>query len=193
MPNFNFWSYWSNATGFDYNAWFNSYQIARSLVKKSRISQTRRIFNAIRVASGNALETNLYPIPTLKQDHLERVMTPLIRFKSYNILCEMVKCIRPEVIIAHGREASKLAYGMPCCGEIRVNSLDEGKRTDSSNAGQTINAAGVNDSDRNEKDRALVVTVISVPDHFGRGFSEERGKKLGEQAAAVLVANSHSK
>ena len=82
---------------------------------------------------------------------------------------------------------------MPCCGAIGVNSLDEGKRTDSSNAGQSINAAGDNRSDRYDKDRALVVTVISVPDHFGRGFSEERGKKLGEQAAAVLVANSHSK
>jgi hypothetical protein len=105
----------------------------------------------------------------------------------------MVEFIRPEVIIAHGREASKLAYGMPCCSAIGINSLDERKRTDLSNATPTINAAGDSGSRLNDKDGALVVTVISVPDHFGRGFSEARGKKLGEQAAAVLVANSHPK
>jgi hypothetical protein len=178
MPGNSFWTFWSSSHGFDYSSWFASYSAIRKAAGKRGKSPTRRILDAI---SGvvPTVETNLYPIPTPKAKSLKGVLTPLVRLRSYAILCELVRCVRPKVIITHGDEAASLTYGLPCCGGVRVNRAFLN--------GSEISGRDVSQSDGEDSgDDAIVgVDVIAESKHFGRGFSEKRAIEIAEQAKKI--------
>jgi hypothetical protein len=60
---------------------------------------------------------------------------------------------------------------------VEVSRIEEVERMESQHAGPELGEPG---------DKGFAVTVISVPDHFGRGFSTDRAEKLGELAADIL-------
>lgn len=178
MPANPLWTFWSSSRGFDYGSWFASYSAARKSTGGRR-KGARHILGVIS-AIVPTVEANLYPIPTPKAKELKRILTPLVRLKSYAVLCELVRCVRPKVIIAHGGEATSLTYGLPCCGGVRVNRVFLN--------GSEISGRGFSESDCEDSgDDAFVgVDVIADSKHFGRGFGEKRAIEIAELAKKII-------
>jgi hypothetical protein len=90
------------------------------------------------------------------------------------MLCQLVRSVGPKVIVAHGKEASSLVQGIPCCEGVRTKpvGLDP--------ADQEIFESA---HDEPQEDGTLEVTVIETP-HFRR-VSESEAVSVGEQAAQI--------
>ena len=106
-----FWSFWSNKSGFDKSAWYQNYLRERrerplkpGKTRRNLISNTRRIIDwIIEDASPiKFLETNIYSAPSEEARDLctaQRLTAP------FDFLLTTIK---PELIVAHGKDA--IAY-----------------------------------------------------------------------------------
>ncbi|MCQ4249767.1 MULTISPECIES: hypothetical protein [Pseudomonadota] len=103
-----FWRHWQSNFGFDKAAWFDEYRRVRSAkplkpgrTRRQPVSTTRkRTELVLRGASPvRCLETNLYPTPSASAVDLTH------HHRDTGVLEFLLERIRPQAILAHGKEA----------------------------------------------------------------------------------------
>jgi hypothetical protein len=152
-----FWPYWSDATGFEWNAWREVYLAARREQplkpgKRYRLAEspTRRNIGWIVEAAApvGVLETNIYfrPTPAAADLRADDRNTSVFEF--------LVAELKPKVLLLHGREVEErfnALYDASLSGEFRLTSIN----------GRSLFAA-------------------AVP-HLSRGVSREKAHAMGRQ------------
>lgn len=100
-----FWHYWNDKIGFDYNNWFEAYKKSRRERKKREISNTRRNLNIINEELAKekikVLETNLYTKATARAKELQDID------KNTKILDFLLQTIKPKLLVTHGKDVKK--------------------------------------------------------------------------------------
>lgn len=109
-----FWSYWSEHTGFSKSRWFEDYKLERrnrplkpGKTRRSEVSNTRRVIDWLSASAlpVKCLETNIYSAPSAESSDLgakDRVSD------AFDFLLETVS---PRVIVAHGKDAAEHLAG----------------------------------------------------------------------------------
>ncbi|PYE42514.1 hypothetical protein DFI02_10684 [Rhizobium sp. PP-F2F-G20b] len=106
-----FWSFWSEARGFDKKAWIEEYIRERQAKPlkpgksyRPRLSPTRRNIEAFVKAAFPAavLETNIFAIASETKPELALANHDTTPFRY------LVSTIRPKVIVAHGKDACEV-------------------------------------------------------------------------------------
>lgn len=100
-----FWHYWNDKIGFDYDNWFEAYKKSRRERKKREISNTRRNLNIINEELDKekikVLETNLYTKATARAKELQNID------KNTEILDFLIQTIKPKLLVTHGKDVKK--------------------------------------------------------------------------------------
>lgn len=101
----NFWDYWKNETGFNFDNWFNDYIDSRSKSKKiAAISPTRRNINLISenlLKNIKVLETNVFNVATKKEKDI------MEEDKTSHVFDFLLDIIKPKLLLVHGKAAQK--------------------------------------------------------------------------------------
>jgi hypothetical protein len=99
-----FWKHWHPGFGFCKQAWFADYLKHRD----GRVSNTRRVIDlaVAAVKSTSCLETNLYAVATPRATDLAR------ESRTTKIFEFLLRAIRPEVVVVHGKDAADHAKSM---------------------------------------------------------------------------------
>ncbi|WP_184947684.1 hypothetical protein [Salinisphaera orenii] len=105
-----FWQFWHSGSGFDKDAWFESYKIERAArplssgrQRRNTVSTTRRVIEWVLVAAApiRCLETNLYATPSETAGELSNQQ------RCSDVFQFLLSAIRPRVILAHGKDACR--------------------------------------------------------------------------------------
>ena len=101
------WSFWSDTSGFDYNHFLEVYQTERDKAGKGQVSNTRRRLDRIRANGLNCIETN-----TFRNEGSEGTRHNISNSNVLKVLLSNMPLLKG--IIAHGKVAHE------CLDQIEV-------------------------------------------------------------------------